>query len=618
MSFLGKIWRILVGIKDGLVLAVLLLFFAALYTLLSATPNAATVEEGALYLALEGTLTEQPEQTNPEELLFGSTNRVHEYRLRDVVHVLENAAEDPRIKLVALDLDHFVGGGQVALQRVGTALDTVRKAGKPVIAYAGGYSDDSYLLAAHASEVWMDPMGATLIAGPGGSRPYFKGLMDRLGVNVHVYRVGKFKSFVEPFTRAEQSPEAKQANAELANALLSDWVANIKAARPSSRIADYAQNPLANGEQMSLAQRALQQKLVDKLGDRLAWSNRIADIAGRDPGAAADQFRGTDYFDYLAANPIPKGGQIGIITIAGDIVDGEAPAGSAGGDTISRLILDSLAEKSLKALVVRVDSPGGSAQASEQIRQALLQAKKRDLPIIVSMGNVAASGGYWVSMAGDKIFAEPGTITGSIGVFGIIPTFEKTLSKVGVSADGVATTPLSGQPDLLNGTNAATDRLLQLGVNDIYGRFIRLVAMQRRLPLARVNDVAQGRVWDGGTARQIGLVDAFGGMDDAIAEAARRAGLDPKTARPVYLDRMPNWFELYVRNLREAGARTSIPADPYSRLIWRQQAALGRGIDDGLSILSGPAIQVRCLSCPAAPRPESRGQLFNTLVDRLF
>ena len=618
MSFLGKIWRILVGIKDGLVLAVLLLFFAALYTLLSATPNAAMVEEGALYLALEGTLVEQPEQTNPQELLFGSTNRVHEYRLRDVVHVIETAADDNRIKVVALDLDRFMGGGQVALERVGVALDVVRKAGKPVIVTAKGYSDDSYLLAAHASEIWLDPMGAIMVMGPGGSRPYFKGLMDRLGVNVHVYRVGKFKSFVEPFVRTSQSPEARQANAELANSQLSAWLADVKSARPKAQIAAYLKNPLPADATGSLADIALRQQLVDRLGDRLAWSSRIAELAGRDPNAAADQFRGTDYFDYLAANPIPSDGQIGVITIAGNIVDGEAPAGSAGGDTISRLILDALAEKQLKALVVRVDSPGGSALASEQIRQALLQAKARKLPIIVSMGNVAASGGYWVAMAGDKVFAEPATITGSIGVFGIIPTFEKSLAKIGVAGDGVATTPLSGQPDLLRGTNETTDRLLQSGVNDIYGRFTKLVATQRRMPLGRVNEIAQGRVWDGGTARQIGLVDAFGGLDEAVHEAAKRAGLNPKSARPVYLDRMPNWFELYARNLREAGARANIPADPYSRLIWRQQVALASGIDDGLGILSGPAIQVRCLACPALPRPESRGQLFNILMDRLF
>ena len=618
MTFLGKLWRILVGIKDALVLAAMLLFFGMLYSLLSVTPNAAPIEDGALYLALDGVIAEQPQQTQPEELLFNSTDRTHEYRLRDVVHVIEHAATNDRIKVIALDLDGFLGGGQVALERVGAALDKARKAGKPVIAYATGYADDSYVLAAHASEVWMDPMGAALIAGPGGSRPYFKGLVDRLGINVHVYRVGKFKSFVEPFVRADQSPEARQASQALADALFDAWQTNVKAARPKARIAQFAANPPIAAPGTSLASLAVRYGLVDKLGDRLVWSDRIAKLAGRDAGSPADSFRGTDYSDYLAAHPVPDGHGIGVITVAGDIVDGEALAGTAGGDTISRLVLDALAQKNLKALVVRIDSPGGSALAAEKIRQALLQARKQGLPIIVSMGNVAASGGYWIAMAGDTVFAEPSTITGSIGVFGLLPTFETSLSKIGVTADGVATTPLSGQPDLLRGTNETTDRLLQNGVDDIYLKFTSLVATQRKMPRARVDEIAQGRVWDGGSARQIGLVDRFGTLEDAVAEAAKRAGLDPKSARPVYIDRIPNWFELYARNLQDVEARTALPVDPYSRMIMRQQASFATGVADGLRIVTGPAVQVRCLACPATPRYQNRATALQLLRNKVF
>jgi protease-4 len=551
-------------------------------------------------------------------LLFNSTDRTHEYRLRDVVHVIEHAATNDRIKVIALDLDGFLGGGQVALERVGAALDKARKAGKPVIAYATGYADDSYVLAAHASEVWMDPMGAALIAGPGGSRPYFKGLVDRLGINVHVYRVGKFKSFVEPFVRADQSPEARQASQALADALFDAWQTNVKAARPKARIAQFAANPPIAAPGTSLASLAVRYGLVDKLGDRLVWSDRIAKLAGRDAGSPADSFRGTDYSDYLAAHPVPDGHGIGVITVAGDIVDGEALAGTAGGDTISRLVLDAVAQKNLKALVVRIDSPGGSALAAEKIRQALLQARKQGLPIIVSMGNVAASGGYWIAMAGDTVFAEPSTITGSIGVFGLLPTFETSLSKIGVTADGVATTPLSGQPDLLRGTNETTDRLLQNGVDDIYLKFTSLVATQRKMPRARVNEIAQGRVWDGGSARQIGLVDRFGTLEDAVAEAAKRAGLDPKSARPVYIDRIPNWFELYARNLQDVEARTALPVDPYSRMIMRQQASFATGVADGLRIVTGPAVQVRCLACPATPRYQNRATALQLLRNKVF
>ena len=597
MTFIGKIWRILIGIKDGLVLLAMLLFFGLLYAALSSTPNNATVHTGALYIDLSGTIVEQPQQASPEELLLGG-GQSNEHRLRDVIHVLETAAADPRIKVVALDLDGFWGGGQVALQRVGDALDKVRKSGKPVIAFASGYMDDGYLLASHASEIWLDPMGIAIIAGPGGNQPYFKGLVDKLGVTVNVYRVGKYKSFVEPFIRTDQSPEARAANQALADAIFADWMANAKSARPKAKLDAY----IAASANMDgpMSDKARQFGIVDQVADKLAWAKRIAKIAGTEDDQPADSFKQTDFADYLAANPLPSDGKIGIITVAGEIVDGEAPAGSAGGDTIARIILDALAKKELKALVLRIDSPGGSALASEKIRQALLQAKAQGIPVIASMGNVAASGGYWVAMAGDKVFAEPGTITGSIGVFGVLPTFEKSLAKLGVTADGVGTTTLSGQPDLLRGTNAATNQLFQAGVEDVYRRFTGLVAAQRKLPLTKVMEIAEGRVWDGGSARQLGLVDAFGSLEDAISEAAKRAKLSGHDARPVYLDRMPNWFELYAEGLMGSEARA--PIDPYGHLMLRQQAGLIAGVQDGLTILNGPAIQVRCLGCPSAPK----------------
>jgi len=361
-----------------------------------------------------------------------------------------------------------------------------------------------------------------------------------------------------------------------------------------------------------MSDKARQFGIVDQVADKLAWAKRIAKIAGTEDDQPADSFKQTDFADYLTANPLPSDGKIGIITVAGEIVDGEAPAGSAGGDTIARIILDALAKKELKALVLRIDSPGGSALASEKIRQALLQAKAQGIPVIASMGNVAASGGYWVAMAGDKVFAEPGTITGSIGVFGVLPTFEKSLAKLGVTADGVGTTPLSGQPDLLRGTNAATNQLFQAGVEDVYRRFTGLVAAQRKLPLTKVMEIAEGRVWDGGSARQLGLVDAFGSLEDAISEAAKRAKLSGRDARPVYLDRMPNWFELYAEGLMGSEARA--PIDPYGHLMLRQQAGLIAGVQDGLTILNGPAIQVRCLGCPSAPKIVRKKDTLTALI----
>jgi len=248
--------------------------------------------------------------------------------------------------------------------------------------------------------------------------------------------------------------------------------------------------------------------------------------------------------------------------------------------------------------VVRVDSPGGSVTAAERIRNQILAAKAQGLPVVVSMGSVAASGGYWVSTPASKIYAEPSTITGSIGVFGIIPTFKGTLDKLGLSADGVKTTPLSGEPNVLNGTSPEFDKLVQLGIDDVYRRFTELVAQSRHLPIARVYEIAEGRVWAGGTARQIGLVDAFGSLDDAIAEAGRLAKLDPKNVRALFIEREPNRFEKFLRDAARSGRDNGSEArDPWSMAAKQPQRAIEQAIHDARSVLMGPAMQVRCLEC---------------------
>lgn len=607
MRFVKGAWRILVGIKDALVLIAMLLFFGALYAFMSASPNPAGGKDGALLIALNGPIVEQPAEISPADALLGNGPVGREYRLADVLHALDVAATDDAIKTVVLDLDIFAGAGQVALENIAEKLDKVRAAKKPVLAFAVGYFDDSYLLASHASEVWLDPMGAALIAGPGGSQPYFKGLIDRLGVNVKVYRVGSFKSAVEPYTLAGQSPEAKAANQALVDALWGNWQANVTAARPKAKLAAYVANPKsaiddAGGD---LAKAALAAGMVDRLGDRAAFGKRVAELAGSDKDGLPGDFNYSTLKQYVAANPPKTGGNvIGIATVAGEIVDGEAPAGTAGGATIADLITRGLAENDLKALVLRVDSPGGSALAAEEIRQAIAQAKAKGLPVVVSMSNVAASGGYWVAMGANKVFAEPSTITGSIGVFGVLPTFENTLGRYGVTSDGVRATPLSGQPDIIAGTNPETDAIMQAGVEDIYTRFLALVSASRKLPVTRVNEIAQGRVWDGGTARQLGLVDAFGSMDEAVAEAARLAKVEVSGTSRLYLQKEPDWLTRFflAEEEGEAEARTDI----FTRMIRRQQGMLLAGLNDAQTLLTGPAVQVRCLSCPATPRAVSQ------------
>ncbi len=618
MAFVKGAWRILVAIKDGLVLLFLLLFFGALYAALSYSPQPAkSVSSGALLLDLDGTVVEQPAEISPTALLSGSAPEAKEYRLSDIVAALEAAKGDAKVKAVVLNLDGFLGGGQVAMTRIGAALDAVRAAKKPVLAYATLYTDDSYQLAAHASEVWSDPLGGVAILGRGGSNLYYKGLIDKLGVNTHVYRVGTYKSFVEPFTRSEQSPEARQANQALADALWQNWQDDVQKARPRARIAAYAGDPAAaaraaNGD---IAKAALAAGLVDKLGDESAFGEHVAEIAGDATGDKAGSFAAIDLRAYVKARAPANDGQIGVLTVAGDIVDGEAGPGTAGGDTISDLLLTALDQRNLKALVVRVDSPGGSVMASERIRSAIMQAKEDGLPVVVSMGNVAASGGYWVSTPGDVIFAEPETITGSIGVFGILPSFEGTLAKMGITTDGVRTTPLSGQPDIAGGTTPEFDQIMQLGVEDIYRRFVGLVARARNKTPQQIDAIAQGRVWDGGTARQIGLVDRFGGLEDAIAEAARRAKLDPAKARAYRIEKAPDpwaeWLEALAE--RESDDATA-PRDMLARQAWAQRGWALQAVSDVRALVSGAGVRADCLECrgygaPRRPRPEDAGMM---------
>ncbi len=609
MRFIGKVWRLLVGVKDGLVLVLMLGFFGVLFAALSANPHAGSAAEGALVLDLSGTISEHPAEPGTLDVLAGGSPVMREYRLRDVVHALESAARDDRVRAVALDLDRFAGGGQAGLSDVAGALDGVRRANKPVIAYATGYSDDAYLLAAHASEVWLNPLGAVLITGPGGLNLYFKGLLEKLGVTANVYRVGAYKAAVEPFTRTDMSPESREASLALASALWQTWQQDVLKARPKARLQGYVMQPVerfaaAGGD---MAKAALASGLVDRIGERAAFHDRLRELVGTDNEDLPGSYRAIKYDAWLAANPAAEpAGQIGILTVAGEIVDGKADPGTAGAETIVDNLQKGLSQHDLKALVLRVDSPGGSVTASERIRQAVLEAKGRGLPVVVSMGSVAASGGYWIATPADKIFAEPETITGSIGVFGILPSFEGALQKLGVGADGIRTTPLTGEPDLLRGPSPVADRLIQLSVENMYRRFIALVSASRNMPAAKVHEIAQGRVWDGGTARQLGLVDSFGSLDAAVAEAARRAGLEGDGANVVYLEKPPGFLDQMLRGMTEADEMAVASADIFGRVAIRPQLMLMRGLNDARKILSGPAIQARCLECPAAAVPLAR------------
>ena len=595
MRFVRAVWKLLVGIKDALVLILLLLFFGGLYAALSNRP--APIKDGVLVLDLGGTVVEQPSQAAFSDVVSGAS-KTREYRLRDLIVALDQARTDDRVKAVALDLDTFLGGGQTAIGDLGNAVRRVRASGKTVVAYATGYTDDSYQLAANASEIWLNPMGAVAVAGPGGKNLYYKGLMDKLGITANVYKVGTYKSAVEPYTRSDMSAPAKENAQALAGALLETWRDHVKLARPGAAIDAYLRDPVAalDASGGDLAQAAIAAKLVDRLGSRAAFEARLAALGGKDNDGKVG-YKAIRLASYLAdkIERDPKG-PIGIVTVAGEIVDGKGSGGNAGGETIARLIEKGLRDDGLKALVVRIDSPGGSALASERIRQAVMVAKAKKIPVVVSMGNVAASGGYWVASAGDRIIAEPSTITGSIGVFGIIPSFQGSLAKLGIGADGVKTTPLSGEPDVLGGPSPAAGRMIQAGVDSIYRQFLTIVSRARHKSPAEIDKIAQGRVWDGGTARQLGLVDQFGNLDDAVAVAAGLAKLGNER-KVRYLERKPGFGEAFM-GMFAGGDSEATPTDAFAALAPAPDRLLATALAEVGRIMSDPSIQVRCLDCP--------------------
>ncbi len=599
MKLVRGAWKLLVAIKDGLVLVAMLLFFGLLFAALNARPGTKAIAPGALVLDLNGTIVEQPEEQAPFAALSGQT-MPKQYRARDVLRAIDEARTDDRVKALVLDLDRFGGGYPATLNEVADAIRRFRDTKKPVLAYATAYTDAGYRLAANASEIWVHPLGGTLFTGPGGSQLYYKGLIDKLGVNTHVYRVGKFKSFVEPYTRTDQSPEAREASQQLLGALFGQWQEAVTRARPKAQVAQFLSQPdrlilAANGD---LAKANLSAGIVDTLGDRVAFGERVAKLVGGDTRQPIGHYNAIRYDAWIGAHPLSKAGDaIGVITVAGDIVDGEGGPGTAHGDTIAKLILDGLAKKNLKALVVRVDSPGGSVLASERIRLAILEAKKKGLPIVVSMGGLAASGGYWVSTPGDVIFAEPGTITGSIGIFGIIPTFEKTLAKIGVTTDGVKATPLSGQPDVFAGTTPELDAILQAGIENGYRQFLARVAQSRKMTPERVDAIAQGRVWDGGTARQLKLVDRFGGLQDAVAEAAKRARLDPAKVHAAYLEKEPGFAAQIAASFADKDEDDASGGDVFARIAAERRGLLAQALGDVKRLAMAGSVQARCLEC---------------------
>lgn len=611
MKYLKAIWKFLIGVKDALALILLLVIFVGIFAASRGSVPPAVPDRGALVLELNGFIVDQATETDPFDLISGGGDIVPEHQSRDIITAIDSAAKDQRITALVLQLDNFMGGGLANLQAVRAALLRFKSTGKPIYAYATAYLDDGYYLASAADEAWVNPLGAVMLTGPGGTNLYFAEALKKLQVDVQVFKVGTYKSAVEPFIRNEASPEARAANQAIVDTLWGHYLADVRAVRPKVDIPALLKDMPAflASHGGDFARLSVKTGLVDRIGTYVDMGNQLRKKIGKGDEDLPGVFSQIAMEDYLAAmhpvRPNQGGPKIGVIYVSGEIVDGHAPRGVAGGDTISELVTDALRDEDIKALVLRVDSPGGSVMASEKIRQALVTAKADGLPVVASFGPVAASGGYWIATAADEIYAAPTTITGSIGVFAIIPSFQRTLNRFGIYGDSVKSTPYSGEPDIINGMSEDSKLIAQASVNDIYRRFTGIVATARRMPVAEVEKIAEGRVWAGSTAKDIKLVDRYGDLDTAIAAAARRAGLDPKTVQREDIELKPSLPFQILSELMGNKEEADVPQggqDAWSQMLRISQHRQTAAVVDAITLAQAPGIQLRCMSC-AGLRP---------------
>jgi protease-4 len=565
-------------------------------------------QDAALVLNPEGILVEQKSYISPvEQVINGNTSAVGagEVLLQDVLDAINIAADDGRITSMVLLTDLFAGGGLSQLQEVGRAMDAFKAKGKVIYAAGSTFSQSQYYLAAHANEIMLNSYGSVDLEGFSAWQNYFREALDKLGVNVHIFRVGAYKSAVEPFDRNDMSPEAKANYTELLSDLWRLYVNDVASLRKlEPGVIDNYIN--SQDEQLALyggdtAQLALQTGLVDRTESR----NSSIDYLRSKIGIKDDGYPSVGYAGYLQSQRklrplVASSDTIGIIVASGNIIDGEAPRGVIGGDTLSALIRDARNDDNIKALVLRIDSGGGSAFASEIIRAELEAFKATGRPLVVSMGSVAASGGYWIATPANQIWASASTITGSIGIFGIYPTFENSLSKIGVYTDGVGTTELAGYATVGRNLPPIAERSLQLTVENGYARFITLVAQARNMTEAAVDQIAQGQVWSGENALEQGLVDNLGSFDDAVAAAAELASLDNYTTRLLEIRLSPT--ELLLQEIVDNTGVTTLLAPLVSNMPQRNPVEmLLRGIEREfrhmINLNDPNALYLQCIEC---------------------
>jgi protease-4 len=570
MNFLRSIvyglWRGLDVLRRFLHLIVLLVVFGFVIGALRGSVPAIPAK-AALLVAPEGDIVEQSTGDPLERAVEEARGQGHtETLLWDLTDSLRAAAKDKRIQAVAIDLEKMDSAGQPTLEELARAIHEFRATGKKVIAYGNEMTQARYYVAAQADEIYLDPMGFVLVDGYARYRMFYKEALDKLGVDINVFRVGAYKSAVEEYTRTDMSPEDKEESSAYLGALWNTYQDSITRARklPRDALSKYVNTlaktvPAAGG---NAAQVALDAGLVTGLKTQLEVEKRLIDLVGADDTTGS--FKSVSTSDYarvahadmkIHADGKPR---VGVIVAAGEILDGDQPPGTVGGDSTSRLIRQARLDHNIRAVVLRVNSPGGSVMASEEIYRELQAMRAAGKPVVVSMSSLAASGGYYISAPADEIWASPATLTGSIGIFAIIPTIDKTLGKIGVSVDGVGTTPLAGQLRIDRPMNDESRTLLQSQINRGYEEFLQRVSTGRKKTRDQIDAIAQGRVWAGIDAKRLGLVDQLGSFDDAVRSAARRAKLTDYDLE--FVEPELTWAQELVLQLKSSAAKAVVSA----------------------------------------------------------
>ena len=579
------------------------LFFGVLIIIVVASSQQDELEtiedQGVVRLSLNGLIVEQ-EIVSDEILAQLQDDGPQQILLFDVIDTIDRAAEDDRVKGLIL-LPSGMGASFTSLDEIGQALNRFKETGKPIISTSQSYSQSAYYLASFADEIYIGDMGGVDLMGLASYRPYFGEFLQRYGIDVHVFKVGTYKSAVEPFMGGAMSAPARENAEQWMGDLWGNFTnvvennRHLEAGFINTWLDHYPETLSAHDGHF--ASMALELGLVDGIKtrtERLARLAEFADEEGDDPGVSWKNYRTQLQMENLFDGSDSEQ-KIAVIVASGEIVDGRQPPGMIGGDSTAELIRRAREDNEVDAVVLRVNSPGGSANASEVIREQVVATREAGIPVVISMGGLAASGGYWISTSADYIFANPQTITGSIGVFGIIPTFDRLAADYSIYSDGVATTPMAGGFDPLNGISEPMARTIQLSIENIYTQFLEIVAQGRNSTPEKINEIAQGRVWSGARALELGLVDEFGGLDDAINHAAMLAEIEDYETILVTQPLTPT--QQFFRDMKQNSSAEAYTMTTSERLLNAFQQQLIQ-----LNQLNDPRhVYLSCGGCPEQP-----------------